>query len=391
MSLFERIKKPVFSAEEEQKFLDYYSSENMASARLIGAQILIVFVAAGFIDTILLGELATLMMFMRFSIFSPLLFILLIFSFTRHFKKYMQLVFCLEVAVVSFYIALFTLLNEGEVAMVYFSGSLLVVFIGFIYVPMLFNYALGMSVFLFSMSTLGLLFNRSLSEDVVQSSILLLLTASFMSLAGCYTNERNARLSFRYQSLLNQQNNSLVQSNYHLKNLATIDSLTGLANRRAFDERFKSEWQRAEREQTDLSVLLLDVDFFKPYNDFYGHQQGDICLKQVAQALSESVRRGGDFVARYGGEEFVILLPKTDVVSALSYAEKIRSYVAALKIPHEHSKVVPYVTLSIGVASIIPGNEEGDSMERLLRNADRALYQAKASGRNRVCELKVTQ
>jgi len=241
MSLFERVKKPVFSPDEEKNFLDYYSSENMASARLIGAQILIVFVAAGFIDTILLGELATLMMFMRFSIFSPLLFILLIFSFTRHFKKYMQLVFCLEVAVVSFYIALFTFLNEGEVAMVYFSGSLLVVFIGFIYVPMLFNYALGMSVFLFAMSSLGLLFNDSLSTDVVHSSILLLFAASLMSLAACYTNERNARLNFRYKTLLNQQNNSLSQSNYVLKNLAANDALTGLANRRAFDERFKSE------------------------------------------------------------------------------------------------------------------------------------------------------
>jgi len=361
MSLFERVKKPVFSPDEEKNFLDYYSSENMASARLIGAQILIVFVAAGFIDTILLGELATLMMFMRFSVFSPLLFILLIFSFTRYFKEHMQLVFCLQMVVVSSYIALFTFLNEGEVAMVYFSGSLLVVFIGFIYVPMLFNYALGMSVFLFAMSSLGLLFNDSLSTDVVHSSILLLFAASLMSLAACYTNERNARLNFRYKTLLNQQNNSLSQSNYVLKNLAANDALTGLANRRAFDERFKSEWQRAEREQTDLAVLLLDVDYFKPYNDFYGHQQGDACLKQVAQALSESVRRGGDFVARYGGEEFVILLPKTDVPSALSYAEKIRAQVAALKIPHEHSKVVPYVTVSIGVASIIPGNEEDDS------------------------------
>ena len=155
----------------------------------------------------------------------------------------------------------------------------------------------------------------------------------------------------------------------------------------SFDDRFKSEWHRAEREQTDLAILLMDVDFFKLYNDFYGHQQGDLCLKQVAQGLSEMVRRGGDFVARYGGEEFAILLPKTDLMSALTYAEKIRTHIAGLQIPHQVSKVVPYVTLSIGVASIIPGNEEDDSMERLLRNADRALYQAKARGRNQICEL----
>ncbi len=174
----------------------------------------------------------------------------------------------------------------------------------------------------------------------------------------------------------------LEQANQQLLHLATIDSLTHLSNRRAFDEYLSREWQRMAREFSPLSLILCDVDFFKVYNDTYGHPAGDNCLKTVAHILSETVKRPADLVARYGGEEFAVILPNTEAIGAAHLAQNIRSKVRALKIPHTNSGVSEYVTLSLGIASVFPTSEL--STDTLIAAADRALYQAKAQGRDRV-------
>jgi diguanylate cyclase (GGDEF)-like protein len=181
--------------------------------------------------------------------------------------------------------------------------------------------------------------------------------------------------------LINKLYQQLEKANEELQKLATVDSLTQIANRRRFDEYLDLKWRQMAREQASLSLILCDIDFFKSYNDTYGHPTGDTSLQEVAQALLGSVKRPEDLVARYGGEEFAVILPNTTATGAVYLAEKMRKNIKALEIPHVNSTVNPYVTISLGVASIVPHPES--SLEMLIEAADRALYQAKATGRDR--------
>jgi diguanylate cyclase (GGDEF)-like protein/PAS domain S-box-containing protein len=166
-----------------------------------------------------------------------------------------------------------------------------------------------------------------------------------------------------------------------MERLASMDPLTGLANRRIFDQTLEREWRRALRERTPLALLLLDVDFFKPYNDALGHPAGDYCLRRIAQCMAEIVQRPGDLAARYGGEEFVALLPGTDAAGALHIAHRIAETLELLAIPHPES-VTDVLSLSVGVSSMMPDSDATPSA--LIMAADRALYTAKKNGRNRI-------
>ena len=182
-----------------------------------------------------------------------------------------------------------------------------------------------------------------------------------------------------HQSELYQQ---LEEANRELEKLAAIDSLTGIANRRKFDECIASEWLRLAREKAPLSLILCDIDHFKLYNDTYGHQAGDRCLQQVARAISLAIKRPADLAARYGGEELAVILPNTTPEGAEKLARQICLKLEALEIPHINSPIDMYVTLSVGVAGCIPHHDS--SPQALISAADRALYQAKKAGRNRV-------
>lgn len=167
-----------------------------------------------------------------------------------------------------------------------------------------------------------------------------------------------------------------------LEKLSETDGLTALTNRRHFDEVLEREWQRALRNQSPVSLLMIDIDFFKAYNDHYGHLMGDDCLRLVASAIAETAQRPTDLTARYGGEEFACILPDTDLDGAFAVAHKIQTSVKALNIPHLSSTVANYVTVSIGVAMLVPA--DGQPMSQLIESADRSLYRAKLSGRNQV-------
>ena len=174
----------------------------------------------------------------------------------------------------------------------------------------------------------------------------------------------------------------LQAANQQLEVLSNTDGLTGLSNRHRFDQVWAQEWQRAVGQGLPLAVVMIDVDHFKLYNDQFGHPAGDECLRRVAAVLAHSVRRAGELAARYGGEEFVVVLPGLDANGALQEAERIRTEVSALGIPHTGSSAGAVVTVSLGVASRVPQREEG--LYLLLQEADDALYQAKHGGRNRV-------
>ncbi len=169
----------------------------------------------------------------------------------------------------------------------------------------------------------------------------------------------------------------------HLSNLAIHDGLTGIYNRRYFDETLAREWKRTMREKAPLSLIMLDIDYFKKYNDTYGHQAGDECLRQVATTISGALRRPADMVARYGGEEFVVVLPNLKLEDSAKFGETIRAKIEALKMEHKQSDANPFITVSLGIASVVPSSIS--SYEELVGAADKALYSAKNKGRNRVC------
>ncbi|GGA18294.1 diguanylate cyclase domain-containing protein [Okeania sp. KiyG1] len=179
------------------------------------------------------------------------------------------------------------------------------------------------------------------------------------------------------QSELYQQ---LETANEKLLQFATLDGLTKIANRRLFDEYIDREWRRMAREKAPISLIFCDVDYFKLYNDTYGHPAGDKCLQEIANAIKAEVKRPGDLVARYGGEEFVVVLPRTDGKGGYYVAESIRKRVMGLNLVNTASKVLPFVSLSLGIASTIP--LPGFPLEPLIKTADEALYQAKQEGRN---------
>lgn len=186
---------------------------------------------------------------------------------------------------------------------------------------------------------------------------------------------------FRSAIVLARVENHLKLKSYQdlLKRQSNLDGLTGLPNRRAFDELLAQEWRRGARLESPLSLVLLDIDCFKQYNDHYGHIPGDEVLRQVGRALA-TVGRSIDFVGRYGGEEFVCLLPHTDSNGAKNVAAKLQDVVGSLQIPHEYSKACPNVSISLGVASTVPRAEADPT--RLIEKADSMLYQAKEKGRN---------
>ena len=175
---------------------------------------------------------------------------------------------------------------------------------------------------------------------------------------------------------------ALTEANQKLKLLASLDGLTGIANRRRFDEYIAAEWQRCLRGSFLLSLILIDVDFFHCYNEAYGHLMGDDCLKKVATILTNVSQRATDLPARYGGEEFVIVLPHTSQMGARTIAEEIQKAIAEQRIPHRKSSVSKYLTISIGVATTIPDHESG--MPDFINLADQALFKAKKLGRDRI-------
>lgn len=188
-------------------------------------------------------------------------------------------------------------------------------------------------------------------------------------------------LTRRREQVLKQ---ALENYRHMLEQQVRKDSLTGLGNRRALDELLEQEWKRAVRDALPVAALIMDIDFFKGYNDFYGHLVGDDCLQRVAQVLQLNVQRSKDMIFRYGGEEFVVLLPNTSLPEARQLAEKLCLALRREEIENQASPLGGVVTMSVGVACMQPPHDSADNGHRLLKNADTALYSAKHAGRNRV-------
>lgn len=225
------------------------------------------------------------------------------------------------------------------------------------------------------------LFTRQRDKIIYQTLLAfgVFLLIGYMMLRRLQAEERRRSA---VESQLRASTTQLEQANVELQRIASTDQLTGIANRRRFDREFELEHKRARRSKNPLSLLMIDVDQFKNYNDTYGHKQGDVTLRDVARCIASRLRRPSDFVARYGGEEFIVVLPDTPLSGALKIGEDIRGAVAELSIPHQSSTIATHVTISVGAATLAPGTEM--STAQLIDMADTAMYEAKQGGRNRV-------
>lgn len=204
--------------------------------------------------------------------------------------------------------------------------------------------------------------------------------SSFLGMTLAYATDRQHRENYLQNCMIELNRIELMQQAQQLSLLSQQDALTGLANRRYLDETLDNEWRRALRHETPLTIMMVDIDFFKSYNDTLGHLKGDQCLKDIATAISSIAARSGDLVARYGGEEFLLLFPMTNAQQAQIQVERLMNAIKKIAIVHPCSSVSPYVTISVGVATTIP--RLNDSISAFVSRADHALYQAKTNGRN---------
>lgn len=222
-----------------------------------------------------------------------------------------------------------------------------------------------------------------LSLPVMIPATLTLISAIVFTLYGCYTLERDERQNWLLhlrESLLLQE---LEQANAHLDAVSRTDMLTELANRRHFDEYLQKVWELARQDGSEISLMMIDVDHFRAYNERYGHLEGDACLKDIADILKRRLRRPGDLIARFGGEEFIVVLADTPLTTAANAAERVRQGIEGMHRLHATSPTQPVVTVSIGVSCLRPNTPHASALQ-LISAADEALYQAKSRGRNRV-------
>lgn len=218
---------------------------------------------------------------------------------------------------------------------------------------------------------------------LVASTSLLMAATTVFVLYGNYKLEHDERMAFLLNARERSLHTALTAAHERLTRMATTDALTDVANRRYFETFLHECWARAHQQGHSLSLIIIDIDYFKPYNDRYGHQAGDKCLVAVVQALKGCIRRPNDLLARWGGEEFVIVMMDADADAASAAAERVRSAVAGLGLVHEASGCAPFVTVSGGWATLLPDARASEN--QLVKLADEALYRAKAGGRNRVC------
>jgi diguanylate cyclase (GGDEF)-like protein len=273
--------------------------------------------------------------------------------------------------------------SQSPHALAYLVGITMVIFFSNVYSRIRFWVALPVNAAELMLFALGVWLFPVVDMALVIPIALMLLSTVMFTLYYLYTLEHEERHNYLLGQRQRVLGDALTQANADLERVSRTDALTQVANRRHFDEVMAQLWERARVDGQELSVLMLDIDHFKLYNDRYGHPEGDACLVQVSQVLRKGLRRPGDLVARYGGEEFIAVLYKASALQVQQAAERVRAAVEALDITHEDAPLHGQVTISIGWASIKP-NERDASVQRLIAQADEALYQAKNRGRNRL-------
>lgn len=351
----------------EKDFRDFYIAVNLPRARLSGLIALILALAVTCIDLVL-GEPKTHMInTLRLGVLCPLLAVIGVAISLPAGQRYYMEIASVGVLLVGLAVTYITHLAALDGASHILAGLVLVILYACLFLGLLFHTAISISALLIaSHVVLGYVLGLPLAELFYMSAILG--AAGVIGGIATYNLEHALRTNFLETRLLNE--------------LAERDGLTGLYNRRIFDDFIRRIWRQSRREDAAIAIIFVDIDYFKIYNDLYGHQAGDDCLKKVASSIARCAKRPFDFCARYGGEEFVLVLYGPPDDYARNLPEQIRRDVMDLAIPHEGSHAASFVTVSIGVALARAGSNR--SLAGAIQTADEALYEAKREGRNRV-------
>jgi diguanylate cyclase (GGDEF)-like protein len=371
-----------FPAALEAGFNEYYCTNTLKHVRVALLTGLILYATFGIVDLLLLRADRVHMWVIRYAVVCPTITAGLAFTYLPHLRRFIQPVISLVMLVGSLGIVAMVYYDPTPAKNYYYSGILLLIMGAFTFVSLRSVYALSWALVTTLCYEAVAIFANHTNWDILIQNTFSILATIIIGAFSNYLMENYLRRDFLNSLLLGYENRQLQRASDELRRLSISDALTNLGNRRHFEVMLDQEWLRAMRSQTPISLIFFDIDFFKPYNDNYGHQAGDDCLRLVAEKMGGFAKRPGDTSARYGGEEFVLLLSGTEQAQAATIAEACRASVENLRIPHEHSKVSDVVTISAGVATMVPDGIT--SRRELVETADKALYQAKWEGRNRV-------
>ena len=364
----------------ESEFQADYAKRYHAHMIISGLLGILAIFATGIADVLWMPEITGQLWTIRLAIAAPVL-VLLMFSRTSIATRFMQPIIAFSANLFVCGLIALSLTATEPLNHYYCSSVNVVMLVVFVLSRLQFLWGLMSAALMFVVLNVGLLIVGEVGFKLwLINNTVFLISAGF-SLIGCFLFERSLRQNYLQSRMLSFEKVDLEESNLRLQYLTAIDGLTQIANRRSLDMNLSTEWQRAMRKREPIGLVMIDVDHFKLFNDAYGHQAGDECLRGVAGALKDFARRPGDLAARYGGEEFVLILTNATAQQAKLVAERVRDKIVALAIPHQSSSH-GNVTASFGVASIIPNSQSGP--EALLLAADQALYRAKEAGRNRV-------
>lgn len=356
----------LFSDFVEEEFRQYYAQSNIQRGRLIPV-LAIAVTLISFGVRLADGTVSMSLVAFDFCIMVPILIATLYLSTQPQRHHLYQTMLAVSTLLIGMFItSVVTRASMGGLPY-YFAVEIAWLFVIWLILGLPFRHAASVALLLSATYMYGS-YHWNFDFNETPFTLLMLIVVNGIGAFCCYQLEYAVRRSFLESKVLGQ--------------LAERDGLTGLYNRRSYDEYIDRLWRQSRREQTQLTFMLIDIDYFKPYNDFYGHQAGDDALRAVADVISSCAQRPLDFVARYGGEEFGVVLYGPAQEYGRELPEQLREAVLDLKIPHEQSAVQQYLTVSIGVALMLPGTDR--SLAGAIQMADEALYQAKEEGRNRV-------
>lgn len=379
----QKVRRLRFTGAQEGDFIEFYREKVLPHLRITALVGGLVYLLFGIHDVVVYPEIKSSLLTLRYLVAGPFMVLTVVVLFYGRSFRLMQVLYGLSVTVVGACICL-ALFISRDPRQLYYTGLILTIIFIYAISGLRLKYAflscLGITVFFV---VAGLRFN-TLARDSLFNDIFGLANVNIIGLIACYLLERSWRVEFLQRLQTEQARRALEEANERLQYLSCHDTLTGLNNRRAFDEHLKTEWHRAIRHRYPLSLLMIDIDDFKKYNDTMGHLAGDEALKRIARVIQLTVNRPGDMVARYGGEEFVVLLVGTDKEGAMHLGEDIISRVRTMEIEH-YGSPKKMITVSIGCSSKVPSLD--DDLAEFIARADRALYMAKRQGKDRVACL----
>jgi len=365
----------------EYRYRRYRGSRDRRYVRQMVNILLVLYASYGVLDWVMLGSRVEPVLQLRYAMGLPGLVAIWFMVHSKRLEGQLDKLVMLGLTWLSITTLAMVSVVKGPDQSLYLVSELGIVMAGLTIGRMRFWTCFG-SAIIYLLSYLAILRPFSVDGPYLLYFLFLSFCAVLLCLVAQYSIDRSNRREFLQRLLIHRKNHQLEQLNARLRDLAEVDSLTGIANRRTFDQVLDEEWRRARRRGYSLALLMSDIDFFKSYNDSYGHQQGDECIKQVAASMKHMVHRPGDLVARYGGEEFAVILPALDAEEAANVARNICQGVRDLRLPHPGSATHDFVTVSVGVAALIPSQSYRAS--DLVGRADEALYAAKNEGRNRI-------